>query len=92
MRNHTTDEFISIGIYLPEDDPETPDYIAYCPELEGCIVQGFTMHEAMETLRQTREEYIEHLLEDNLAIPTPANTNMIVIDFSEIMDTSRRRL
>lgn len=46
-------------------------YLAVSPELDGCIAQGETAEEALESLEEIRLEYIEHLLEFNLPIPSP---------------------
>jgi predicted RNase H-like HicB family nuclease len=46
-------------------------YLAVTPELEGCMAQGESAEEALESLKEIRLEYIEHLLEFNLPIPSP---------------------
>ncbi len=47
-------------------------YVAMTPELEGCIVQGETMREALDNLQLFRIDYIEHLLDNDLPVPDPA--------------------
>jgi predicted RNase H-like HicB family nuclease len=46
-------------------------YIAFHPELDGCMAQGETLAEAKAFLNEIRLDYIEHLLEHNLPIPQP---------------------
>jgi predicted RNase H-like HicB family nuclease len=35
-----------------EQDPETGDYAAYCPELPGCASAGVTHDEALQNIRE----------------------------------------
>jgi predicted RNase H-like HicB family nuclease len=46
-------------------------YIAFHPELDGCMAQGQTLVEAKDFLDEIRLDYMEHLLEYNLPIPRP---------------------
>jgi predicted RNase H-like HicB family nuclease len=48
-------------------------FIASHPELVGCMAQGDTVEEAVETLKEVTCEYIESLLEDRLPIPVPSS-------------------
>lgn len=48
-------------------------YVASTPELKGCVVQGDTIIEARENLKQFRVDYIEHLLDHGLPVPEPAS-------------------
>jgi antitoxin HicB len=47
-------------------------YIAYHPELPGCMSQGNTPQEAEENLREATQMVIEHLVSNNLPVPDPA--------------------
>lgn len=46
-------------------------WIAYHPELEGCIAQGETMHDAKVNLDALRKEWIVDLIRDGLPVPEP---------------------
>jgi predicted RNase H-like HicB family nuclease len=61
----------SMLVFLDEDTDGTLGYVALNPELEGCMSQGDTYNEAIENLNEARIDYIESMLEDNLAIPEP---------------------
>lgn len=46
-------------------------YVAWHPELPGCMSDGETPQEALENLEDARRLYIESLMEDHLPIPVP---------------------
>jgi len=46
-------------------------YIAWHPDLPGCMSDGDTPQEAIENLAEARGLYIESLLEDGLPVPEP---------------------
>ncbi|MCA9912544.1 MAG: type II toxin-antitoxin system HicB family antitoxin [Anaerolineae bacterium] len=46
-------------------------YVAFHPQLPGCISQGDTSEEAIENLADARVLYIETLLQDGLSVPQP---------------------
>ncbi len=46
-------------------------YVAYHPELRGCMAQGYSPEEAVADLKLAREDYIASLLEDGLPVPPP---------------------
>ena len=48
-----------------------PVFLAFSPELEGCMGQGLSREEAIESLREARIDYIQSLIEDNLPVPEP---------------------
>jgi len=48
-----------------------PCYVAYHPELEGCMSHGATPEEALHNLSEVTELYISALLEKGLDIPIP---------------------
>lgn len=48
-----------------------PVFLAFTPELEGCMGQGLSGEEAKENLREARVAFILSLLEDNLIVPGP---------------------
>ena len=42
-----------------EQDAETGDWAAWCPELPGCTSAGETEQEAVENIREAIELYVE---------------------------------
>jgi predicted RNase H-like HicB family nuclease len=46
-------------------------FVAFNPDLDGCMAQGDTPQEAVKNLDAVRIEYFEHLLEHGLPIPAP---------------------
>jgi len=44
---------------LLEQDPETGDWAAWCPELPGCASAGITEEEAMENIREAMSLYLQ---------------------------------
>lgn len=62
-----------------------PCYLAYHPELEGCMSHGDTKEEALDNLREARELYISVLLEKGQEIPVPQGQT---VTWSVISQTS----
>lgn len=49
--------------YVMQDNCDgMPCFMAYNPELEGCMAQGPTPQEALANLKEARSEYIAELL------------------------------
>lgn len=48
-------------------------YLAAHPELIGCMAQGASVEEAVESLQEVTYEYILSLLEDRIPIPLPSS-------------------
>jgi len=46
-------------------------YMAYHPELEGCMTHGCTPQEALHNLEEVRRLYISALINDGLEVPLP---------------------
>jgi predicted RNase H-like HicB family nuclease len=46
-------------------------FLAFHPELIGCMAQGADVKEAVDNLKEVTEEYMLSLLEDGLPVPTP---------------------
>jgi predicted RNase H-like HicB family nuclease len=42
-----------------EQDPETSDWAAWCPELPGCTSAGDTQEEALENIKEAIELYLQ---------------------------------
>lgn len=60
-----------VVIALDETTDDQPIYLVLSPELPGCMAQGETITEALESLYEARVDYIMSLLEDGLAVPSP---------------------
>lgn len=60
-----------VEVVLDETTEGKPIYVARTPELEGCFSQGETIEEAIKNLYAAREDFIESLLADGLAVPEP---------------------
>ena len=54
-----------------------PCYVAYHPELEGCMSHGSTPEEALRNLGEVTELYISALLDKGLEIPLPQGRKII---------------
>jgi len=48
-----------------------PCYMAYHPELEGCMTHGDTPEEALRNLDEVTRLYIYALIDDGLEVPLP---------------------
>ena len=42
-----------------EQDPNTGDWAAWCPELPGCASAGVTEQQALENIREAIELYLQ---------------------------------
>ena len=49
-------------------------YISEIPELPGCKAHGATVEEAQQNVLDAQSEYLEALVHENLAIPSPSPT------------------
>ena len=58
-------------VLLDETTDDEPMYVALNPELNGCMAQGDTVEEARRNLDETRVDFIQHMLENELAVPEP---------------------
>ncbi len=52
-------------------DTEKNCYVAYCPELEGCITSGKTTIEAIENIEDAKKAWLSSALEHEDPIPEP---------------------
>lgn len=55
-----------------------PCYMAVHPELEGCMAQGDTPAEAVQSLGEARRDYINALLDEGLEVPLPSRGGPVV--------------
>lgn len=67
---------INYSIEVLKDETSTGEtvYLAKNPQLYGCMAQGTSPEEAMESLEEARIDYIHSLLEDGLDVPNPEET------------------
>jgi len=49
-----------------------PCFVAYNPELPGCMAQGNTWQEAVKSLKEARHDYIMTLLDEEMTVPLPS--------------------
>jgi predicted RNase H-like HicB family nuclease len=54
------------------------NYSAFVPDLPGCVATGATLEEVKSNLRQAIAWHIEAMREDNVPIPTPRSTAILV--------------
>ena len=45
------------------------NYLAYCPDLPGCVAIGKTQEETAKNIHEAVQMHIQGMLEDNLPIP-----------------------
>ena len=55
-------------------DSEKDSFVAYCPELEGCITSGSTAIEAIEGIEDAKRAWLSSALEHDDPIPEPDYT------------------
>ena len=55
-------------------------YVVYTPALRGCVSQGNTKAEAMGSLEEAIDVYIESLLEDGLPIPAEVGNDAVELE------------
>ncbi len=74
----TIDDYMELPyaeVLQPERCIDTFVYVAYNPELPGCMAQGDTIKEASANLKKARREYIELKLKLGWEIPLPVESS-----------------
>jgi predicted RNase H-like HicB family nuclease len=61
---------------LLEQDTETGDWAAWCPELPGCTSAGETQEEALDNIREAIELYLQP---DPLDVPAAAVMHEVLV-------------
>src|SRR4051812_31362431 len=61
----------TVRVILEVDEDGDSFYLASHPELDGCMAQGDTWEEAVESLRGVRELFISSLIRRGLPVPPP---------------------
>jgi Uncharacterized conserved protein len=54
-------------------------YVAECPSLPGCVSQGKTKEEAIESIKEAIEGYILALQDDHIPVPAERFDSMMVV-------------
>lgn len=60
-----------VEIDWEKDEKGNSYYVARHPELDGCMAQGQTREEALASLHEARELYIQALLKRGIEVPRP---------------------
>ena len=71
-------EIYSIHVVPDETTEGSPCYLAYHPELQGCMNHGRTVTEAVSGLHAARELYLKTLHDLGQPIPRSAGETVIV--------------
>ena len=56
------------------DEADGGGFLIEVPMLKGCMSDGETVEEAYNNLEESKKELFTYMLENNLAIPEPADT------------------
>ena len=56
------------------DETDGGGFLIEVPMLKGCMSDGETVEEAYNNLEEAKKEWFTYMLENNLAIPEPADT------------------
>jgi antitoxin HicB len=89
MANLEFEQYVKLPYaIIIETDRENDEiyYMAFHPELPGCMAQGDTVEEAIASLNEARADYIKALLEWELEVPLPkASAEKPLADRTEIV-------
>ena len=55
-------------------DPDEEGWVAYLPELRGCITTGLTEEDALKNLKDAKLQWLSAALEESEPIPEPDDT------------------
>ena len=79
-------------------DTDEEGYVAFIPELKGCITTGITEEDALENLKDAKAAWLLSALEDGVPIPEPdvemSNSGRTYrrIDFPPLSDAQKKEL
>lgn len=65
--------YLNLPYKIVLEKDSTNEFIAYIPQLKGCITQGKNEEEAIKMLKDAQQVWIESALEDGISIPEPKN-------------------
>ncbi len=68
--------YAAIATRVIEDDGQVY-YVAFHPELDGCVTTGNNMDEALANLEDARRLYLQSLIEDGITPPEPEHLRVI---------------
>jgi len=57
-------------------------YFAFCPELEGCYIQGNTYEETLENIKDAIRLHVEDRLESGEEILQPESTSLTSLEIA----------
>jgi predicted RNase H-like HicB family nuclease len=68
-------DYLTMPYAVEVQEEETTDgghcFVAFHPELPGCMAHGDSREEALENLREAKELYISALLDRDVEVPLP---------------------
>ena len=93
MKNVKNDEYPVVVVPLPKEDG--PGFVAYVPDLKGCMSHGDTQAEALEGAADAVNEWITEALASGRIVPAPnsgveksmADRNKLIKTIKEQNDT-----
>jgi len=57
-------------------------YVATVPALPGCVSQGRTRKQALRSVKEAIEVYLESLIEDGLSVPVETDAELVDVKVS----------
>ena len=73
------DTLLPMKLRVVIEQDEDGVFVAQCPSLPGCISQGSTRSEALASIRDAIQGYIESLKKHDEPIPPPISEEMVEI-------------
>ena len=73
-------------------DPDENGYVAFIPELKGCITTGLTEEDALENLKDAKETWLSSAIDNEGPIPEPDITKEYSGEFKLRMPKSLHRI
>ena len=71
MTPHDFDYYNSLSYKIVLERSPEGGYVAYLPELPGCITQGDTVEEALTMLEDAKKGWLELAIQEDWEIPEP---------------------
>ena len=73
-------------------DPDENGYVAFIPELKGCITTGLTEEDALENLKDAKDTWLSSAIDNEDPIPEPDITKEYSGEFKLRMPKSLHRI
>ena len=68
----TIDDYMKLSYHLDlVEDPDEGGYVAFYPELPGCITCGETIERAVENAKEAKRVWLEVATEEGVVIAQP---------------------